>query len=245
METPNDEIARLDMAARAVISETFISRNRWPFLLINLFLVAAVLASNARFDTPLNAPVFTVCAALATAILWVDWQYKLYVPALFYFATAIGCVFLGKTFDALSDRIYGILMSTMFGLVFWKQAGPFATTNESGWEKERYEVDAWWRVLTATERDKEVIEFSTGSFWTGYRTYRLTSSGHYWAMVRLWKGKACVLADFRIRELSAVTFTTLPTGEKQVTIGNRTMRAVDLSMPSLADPQESTLPKSA
>ena len=109
MDAPNDEIARLDTAARAVISETFISRNRWLFLLINLFLVAAVLASSARFDTPLIAPVFTVCAAVATAILWVDWQYKLYVPALFYFATAIGCVFLGRTFDALSDQIYSNL----------------------------------------------------------------------------------------------------------------------------------------
>jgi hypothetical protein len=136
-------------------------------------------------------------------------------------------------------------MSTIFGLVFWKQAGPFATVKESGWEKERSEVEAWWRVLTATERDKEVAEFSTGSFWTGYRTYRLTSSGHYWAILRLWKGKARILADSRIRDLSAVTFTTLPTGEKQVTIGNRTMRAVKLSMPNLVDPQESTLSKSA
>ncbi len=245
METPTDEVARLDIAARAVISKVFISGNRWWVLFINLCLTALVFASNDRFTTPLIAPAFAVCAVFATVVLWVNWQYKLYVPALFCFAIAIGCVLLGKTFITPSDRIYGILMSSIYGYAFWTLAAPFATVNAPGWEKEQSQVAAWWRVLTTPERDKDVIEFSAGNFWTGYYTYRLLRPGPYWVVAKLWKGRLSVRSNYSVRELSAVTFMTLPTGEKQVTIGNRTMRAAIISMPDLASAKEPPLPKSA
>lgn len=233
MEIPNDDLARLDMAARALISETFISRNRWLFLFINLCFVASAFAPDSRFDNPLLAPVFAVCASFATAILWVHWRYKLYVPALFCFAIAIGFVLLGKAVDMTSGRIYGSIMSAMFGYAIWTQAGPFATVNAPGWEKEQAQVSAWWRVLTAPERNEEVIEFSAGSFWTGVYAYRLMRPGPFWAVAKLYKGEARRLSDYRIRELSAVTFTGSPTGEMMVTMGNRTMRVVNISPPTL------------
>jgi hypothetical protein len=215
------------------------------FLVLNLILVAFALAFSGRFDNPMVAPLFAVSAAVSTAIFWGNWRYKLYFSALFLFAIAVGCALSGKVFDSTSDRIYGIFMSTIFGCAFWQQAGPFATVNAPGWEKEKSQVDTWWQVLTAPERDKEVIEFSSGSFWTGFHTYRLVSPGPYWAVVRLWKGGTRVLAHYRIRELSAVTFMTLPTGEMKVRIGNRTIRAVNVSMPMSGDSKESALPKSA
>lgn len=243
METPNGEIARLDMAARALISERYISGNRWWILFINLVLVGFVCTYRARFDTPLIAPIFVVCAAAATLALWTEWRYMIYVLAFFCFLLTIGCALLGRTFDTLFDRLYAIAMSIIFGLVSWKQAGPYAIANAPGWETERSQVEAWWWKLTSPEIANDIIEFSAGSFWTGRHTYRLMDVGSGWAIARLWKGFARILPNFRIRELSAVSFASLPTGEKRVIIGGRTMRAFDLVVPELTDANSPIIPR--
>ncbi len=245
METPNDKIARLDMAARALISERYISGNRWSFLFINLILIGFAFAYSARFDSGLIAPIFAVGATVATAALWTDWRYKIYVVAFFCFHLTIGCLLLGKTFDTLSDRLYGIGMSILFGLASWKQAGPYAIANAPGWETERSQAEAWWWRLTSPEIANDIIEFSAGSFWTGHHTYRLMDVGSGWAIARLWKGIGRILPNFRIRELSAVTFASLPTGEMRVTIGSRTMRAFKLVMPELTEANGPIIPKRA
>jgi hypothetical protein len=245
METANEKIARLDMAARALISERYISRNRWLFLFTNLVLGEFVFAYSTRFDSALIAPIFAVCAAVATVALWTDWRYKIYVLAFFCLLLTMGCALLGRAFDTLSDRLYGIGMSIVFGLASWKQAGPYAIANAPGWETERSQVEAWWWKLTSPERANDIIEFSAGNFWTGHYTYRLMDVESGWAVARLWKGIGRILPNFRIRELSAVTFASLPTGEKRVTVGGRTTRAFNLVTPELTDTNSPIIPKSA
>jgi hypothetical protein len=245
METPNDEVARLDMAARAIIGNRFISHTRWSFLVMTVFLVALAVASGGSFHETYLLPGIAVCAALLTLILWVSGRYKLYVPAVFFFILAIQFLLSGKTIVRVSDRIYGSIMSAMLGYVFWRHAGPFATVNVPGWEKERAKVDAWWRALTAPERNEQVIEFSTGSFWTGYYRYRIMRPGPHWAVAKLWKGKVSARSDYRVRDLSEVTFATMPKGETKVSIGNRTMQAVNVSPPMLGSADDSSLSKSA
>jgi hypothetical protein len=249
METPIDEIARLDMAAQAKGGLAVTSRLRWILLFLSLFITALAIEPTASFYETLSLRVAAVFLSLMTVILWSNWWYKLYLPAILIFCFGIGGAFfwrpLATELDWSVSALWCVGFFVLFSYAWWKQAGIFTTVNSPGWEQARSKVDAWWCVLTARERDQEVIEFSTGSFWTGYYTYRLLRSGPCWAIAKLWNGKVSARSSYRVQELSAVTFSTLPSGEKQVTIGESRMRAVNLSMPNLANPKESMLPKSA
>src|SRR5581483_3056912 len=66
----------------------------------------------------------------------------------------------------------------------WRRARPFAAIHSPGWEKEEAQVQYWLKVLK-TEGQSRVLEFDTGSFWTGYFTYRLLNPGNCWVVARV------------------------------------------------------------
>jgi hypothetical protein len=111
----------------------------------------------------------------------------------------------------------------------WKQAGPVATLRAPGWENERDQVVRWQQILTSPQPVSRVVEFSTGSFWSGYFTYRLLNPGQYWVVAKFKRGKTKSWVDCSVRELSAVHFTQLPMGEINVIIGKKTLRAAKLT----------------
>jgi hypothetical protein len=249
METATDEITRLDLVAQAKGGQPSTSRIRWILLFLSLFITALAIEPTGSFHELLLLRMAAVVLCLTTVILWSNWRYKLFLPPLIIFSFGIGDAFFNRPLRTELDWFVSVLWFVgFFGMSsysLWKQARIFAKVNSPGWKQAQSKVDAWWRVLTAPERGPGVIEFSTGSFCSGYYTYRLLRSGPCWAIAKLWNGKVSARSSYRVRELSAVTFTTLPSGEKQVTIGNSKMRAVNLSMPNLANPKESILPKSA
>lgn len=240
METPNDEIARLDMAARAEVGEAVASRLRWILLFLSVFIAALAFVSEPPFYETLFVRTLAVFAVLTTVVLWSNWRYKLYLPALFFLSSAIGGAFFwGRpshtTFDWIDRLGVPVGFFALPTYYFWKQAGLFATVNAPGWEREQSLVNGWRQVLMTPDIGGAVVEFSTGSFWTGYFTYRLMSPGPYWAIAKFKKGNMHRLVEFRVRELSAVTFTALPTGEMMVRIGNRTMRAATVPPPGFGE----------
>ena len=222
METATDEITRLDVAAQAKGGQAATSRLRWTLLFLSLFITALAIEPTGSFNELLLLRVAAVFLSLTTVILWSNWRYKLFLPALLIFSFGIGDAFFRRPLRTKLDWsvsvlwFVGVIVLSSYSL--WKQARIFAKVNSPGWKQAQSKVDAWWRVLTARQRDQRVIEFSTGSFWTGYYTYRLLRSGQCWAIAKLWNGKVSPRSSYRIRELSAVTFTTLPSGEKQFTI---------------------------
>jgi hypothetical protein len=245
METPNDEIARLDMAARAEVAEGLIPSIRSLFVVLSLFFVVLASVDEGAFHETLFVRVIAFYTVVTTVILWRDWRYKLYLPALLFVAILVGSgwfpVDSGIRFFRVSDsfvRVYCLLKA----YTLWQYAGFYATANAPGWEKEQAWVNGCLYMLRDQRRAREVIEFSTGSFWSGYFTFRLLNSGPYWAVAKFKRGNMRRLVEFRVRDLSAVTFTALPAGEMLVRIGNRTRRAVNVSPPGFG---ESRLPKSA
>jgi hypothetical protein len=122
----------------------------------------------------------------------------------------------------------------------WNQAGPIALVGGPGWENERSQVERWQQILTSAGPLRDVVEFSTGSFWTGYFTFRLLRAERFWVVAKFKKGKTNGKADYRVYELGAVRFTPLPMGEMKVTIGKKILRAT-----SFLDPTFAAIPKSA
>jgi hypothetical protein len=240
METLNDEIARLDMAARAKGGEVFFSRGRWSLLFLSLILAALAIESTASFYETLSIRVAAFFAVLTTVILWSNWRYKFYLPALFFLSIGIGALFLvavpgiGRSLQTTLNRVFWVCRGGVLGIpsyYLWRQARLFSAVNAPGWEKEQYQVDHWLDVLTTPGRTQEIIEFSTGSFWTRYYTYRLMRPGPYWVIAKFNRGNTRRPFEYRVRELRAVTFMMLPVGETMVTIGKRRMRAVNVSPP--------------
>jgi len=216
---------------------------------LSLFITALAIEPTASFYETLSLRVTAIFLSLTTMILWSNWRYKLFLPAILIFSFGVIDAFfrrpLRTNLDWLVSASWFIGFIVLTSYAWWNQASIFATVNSPGWEQAQSQVEAWWSILTAPERGRDVIKFSTGNFWMGYYTYRLLSPGPYWAIAKLWNGKVAARSQFRIRELGAVTFMTLPTGEKEVKIGKRTMRAVNLSMPNFAAANGSALPKSA
>lgn len=245
MTLQSSEVDRLDMAARAFTGQRYISRNRGLFLIVIFLLVLTAIAYHGKFESPLIAPIFVAFALTASAALWINWRFKIYVLAIFCFLIALGAGVMGKSFPDRTDQIYMIAMSAIIGINLWKMAGPYATANAPGWESERFLVEDWWQKLTALRTTKDIIEFSAGGFWTGYHTYRLLSEESCWATLRYWRGMARVTPVFRVRQLSAISFAELPSGEKRVTLGSRTMRATNLKMPERENYSETTFSKGA
>jgi hypothetical protein len=249
METPNSEIARLDMAARVKGGEAGVSRLRWILLFLTLFMALLAIDSNGPHDETLFVRVGAVYTGLATVVLWSNWRYKLYLPTLLVISFGIGSAFFGRPLLTMLDWVEWACWFVGFwgvsSYALWKQAGPFATVNSPELEQAQSKVDTWWRILTARERNQDVIEFSTGNFCTGYYTYRLLRSGPYWAIAKLWNGKVSPRSSYTVRDSSDVTVTTLSTGEKLITIGNRTMQAVNLSPPISGIAAKSSPPKIA
>jgi hypothetical protein len=148
METPDDEVARLDLAARAKVGEAVAIRLRWIILFLGLFIAALAFVGEGRFYETLFIRTLAVFAGLTEVLLWSNWRYKLYLPTLFFLAAAIGSLFFwgGPSHTAydwtvrLGEPIGFFALPTYY---LWKQARIFATVNAPGWERELSQVDTW------------------------------------------------------------------------------------------------------
>lgn len=236
MTAPTDEVSRLDMAARAKVAELVVPRLRWIFLFFSIFIGAlAIEPTTSFYETP-SIRLIAAFALITTVVLWSKSRYKLYFPALFLLSFGIGAALHSWSTRDTFDRFDGLCwggMSFALGIYYLRtKAGIFATVNTPEWDKERAQVDAWWSILTAPESNKKgIIENSTGSFWSGYYTYRLMKPGSYWVVAKLWNCKAGPRSDFRIRHLSDVACPENRNGVMMVTIDGRTIIATKISPP--------------
>ena len=207
-------------------------------------LIGFAFAYSARFDSGLIAPIFAVGATVAPQpfgptgdIRFMSWPFSASSSPLDVYSWEKPLT--RYPIDSTAS------VCPFFSAWLLGSRPAYAIANAPGWETERSRAEAWWWRLTSPEIANDIIEFSAGSFWTGHHTYRLMDVGSGWAIARLWKGIGRILPNFRIRELSAVTFASLPTGEMRVTIGSRTMRAFKLVMPELTEANGPIIPKRA
>lgn len=236
MTAPTDEVSRLDMAARAKVAELVVPRLRWIFLFFSIFIGALAIGATSSFYETLCVRAMAALAVIATVLLWSKSRHKLYFPAFFFLSFGIGASLLNwsahDTFDRIDGLCWGVISFALAIYYLRTKAGIFATVNAPEWDKERAQVDAWWSILTAPESNKKgIIENSTGSFWSGYYTYRLMNPGSYWVVAKLWNCKAGPRSDFRIRHLSDVVCAGNRNGEVMVTIEGRTIIATKISPP--------------
>ncbi len=214
-------IERLDLVARSRASVSTISCARIGLVVLTpLFILLAVNSTAPRRETVL---VVALAAAsfLTAIILWLDWRFKVYALSIFCFFFAIG--------DALSNdhpnshTPLGWIAANGWALLFfyyacglWVMGRRYALANESSFREERDQLNKWMDEVSGTT----AIEFPTGSFWTGYWSYRILNPGACWIVAQFKRGSS-KLRSCRVYELSDVSFTRLPSGKWQVDIGRK------------------------
>jgi len=99
----------------------------------------------------------------------------------------------------------------------------------NAWYAETAQVQDWLAILKDPFTSQPVLEVSTGSFWTNFRTYRLLYLGTCWAVAKFPSKNLGPTLSYRILSLSAIRLTRLEDGKLDLEIDGRSIRGVPLS----------------
>jgi hypothetical protein len=223
------ELERLDLAARAQVTEAVVTYGRVAMIFVSGFVVLLAIESEASFYETLSVRVLAVLAALTTVLLWFRWRYSVHAWTVVFFAVGIGSVLFDRhshTVLGWSAKLVYVLAFAVWGYELCRKAMPFAVVNAKGWEQESSKAQQWLNTVRRGENAEQVLEFSTGSFWTGYCTYALLNTGYCWVIAKFKTGNRRRLLEYRIREAGAVRVTRLSGETLGIKIGNHAIRHI-------------------
>ena len=229
MKKDFSEVDRLDVAARSLITETYISGMRVCLIFLSISIIASAMEVKGSFYIVLTSRVLAILFALISASFWFSWRYKVYALAILPVVWMAGFVLRSGFPRYWLLWLAGSSIALWLTYRTWKGAGPEETAQCERWEKEHAQVEQWLRVLQNQDLPADVFEFSGGSFWVGYHTYRLMKTERCWVVAKFKKGYLRRPLEYRILELGDVFFSLLPEGNLSIDIGGRTKRNVSAS----------------
>jgi hypothetical protein len=222
------EIERLDLAAKARVAELSLPQKRFLLVILSVSLVVLAATSTASSFETLVMRIMAVLSTAATITLFSRWRYALHLSAAVWFIIAVGLISV-RLHDptAFSGWAFGyIAFIVLFGCRFWKEAGPYAAVQ--AWNNEQSQVQQWLKMLMNPAADREVIEVSSGSFWTGYYVHRMLRSGNYWAIAS-WPKNFRRPREYRVFGSDSIRITELPDGALDILMGTRRLGRVKVA----------------
>ncbi len=235
----------LDLVARAQSNQRLISYLRIALPLISLLCIMLASLSEAPRQETLLVTVLAATGVATSITLWLNWRYKLYSIAIFCLAFAVMNVLSHDhpPHHTIMGWVAGqslTFLFTYYGIGACVIARRYAIVNGGEWKNQKTQVEIWMQNLS-NQRGINAIEFSTGSFWTGYWTYRILNTGDCWLVAKFKKGSD-KLAECRVRELNNVSFTPIPSGKWRIVITDKkkttTLTEIDISptLPAMFQP---------
>jgi hypothetical protein len=232
------KLERLNFAARAEVAASSLPIHTVLICILSVISILLAVASAAASSEVLAVRVFAALAALAGLSGIIRWRYTWHTFAMFYFALAalILLFSLGSlnSVFAWAERVGLALIfgATGYGLLARyasvELAVPLNAIDDEGWERYRARVRDWLKELLNSATEEKVFEVSTGSFWTGYFTYRFMRREGFWIVARFKKGNYFRLQEYRVLGPDAVELAP-PSEEKlNIKFGKRTL-ALDVS----------------
>src|SRR5215813_1527333 len=202
-------IERLDLVARAEAIRSFLSRARFPLMLVSMFCVLLAFISESSFYETVAVRILATCLVATTTMVWLNSRYAPYALAILFFGLLTGSLF--PFFDdpdnhTLLGSTTRYALSGMFlfaGYRWWTNSALFASGQSKAFDEERSKVFEWTRVLKSQENTGQVVAFSTRNFWSGHWTYRLLNAEFCWVVAKFKIENLGRLADLRVRELGA------------------------------------------
>jgi hypothetical protein len=236
VKTNLTDLERLDLAAKAQVTEDSLGRLCLVMAIISVFLALLAFASEAALAETVAVCVIAALAAVATFSLWLRWRFSVQAFAIFVCAIGVGSFFFGASAHSLAgwvSRFCYLAFFLLAGCRWWISAIPFATVSAAGWEKENSQVRQWLELLRTESRPPQVWELASGSFGTGYYTHRLLKTDNFWAAAKFKRGKLRRLCGYRIYDAQAVRIVESANDKLTVQIGDKLLRA-DGATPDMA-----------
>jgi len=229
---------RLDLVAHSEVVGTFVSKSRIFLLLLAPFCILLAVNSTAPFRETVLVAILGASGLLTAVVLWLNWRYKVFALALFWFLVALLEVLSHD--QPSSHTVLGWVFThalapvlAYYGYRVWMLARGYSVTNSIGFRDEKNQFDKWKRLLNG-HNEPNVAEFSAGDFSTGYWTYRILNTGACWVVAQFKRGSN-KLKSCHVYDLSCVTFTRSSSGKWQITItpkSGRTKSFDEVEMPS-------------
>jgi hypothetical protein len=214
-------IERLDLVAHSEVVSAFISKSRILLLLLALFGIFLAVESTAPSRETILVSILGSASLFTAVVLWLDWRYKAFALALFWFLVAILEVLSHD--QPSSHTVLGWVFAHAFapalafyGYRVWMLAKGYSLANGNDFRDEKNQVDKWTRLLNS-HNEPNAAEFPAGDFSTGYWTYRILNAGTCWVVAQFKRGSN-KLKSYHVYDLSCVTFTRLASGRWRITI---------------------------
>jgi hypothetical protein len=224
----NITIERMDIAARAIAAEDSLPIQLRYFVFLTCLTILLALTSHASHIETLAVRSVAATYAVVTLLLLANWRYAFHAEACAWIGIGIA-EFLFKpeahTALALIARLAGLFVFTKIAFHLLKQGRPFATVHSEGWQDEHSRARRWFEDPASTE-ERPTFYIPTGSFWTGYFTYRLGYFGDFWTVAKF-KTNSEHLLDFRVLEANAIRMTEMADGKIVLYINNKKIRNAD------------------
>jgi hypothetical protein len=139
-----------------------------------------------------------------------------YAASILFFSFALGIVLSRDPESHTFSTSALLLMFIYYGFGLWRIANRYALVNGAGFNGEKDQFDKWLQILNSHD-GPSVVEFSTGTFSTGYWTYRMLNPGTFWIVAKF-KRDSKRLATCRVHKLTELAFARLPSGSWQIDI---------------------------
>jgi hypothetical protein len=231
-------VEKIDRAAKARANQRLISYRRIALPVASVLFILLASASEAPPHETQLVKALAATAVVTSVLIWSSWRYKLYGVAIFCFLFAVANVLWndhprhGTALGWIAGHFPSFLF-TFYGAGMCVIARRYSIVSGNDWKDQRKQLDDWFQNLNS-QSGTNVIEFPTGSFWTGYWTYHILNTGDCWLVAKFKRGTT-KLAACSVVELKHVVFTGLPSGKWNVEITEknktRTFTEVEIARP--------------
>lgn len=186
------------------------------FILTVISLALAASPTESHLEHRVACAIAFLSAAVTLTLL-THWGYALHLWGMGFGGGAVGLPFFHPHSHSVMGWASVVLYCPAYiiwGWELWKQGAPFAATRGKEWQGQRSQVREWFATLDGSRPMGDVVEVNSGSFWTGYVTYRLLNEGNFWAVAKFKKGNLKRLIEFRVHDISAVQITAVVDGKR-------------------------------
>jgi len=232
MDIQDPQLQRLEYAAKAFGREAYLRVSRAvPTILAAVAILLALYADGHSVEVMALRAVAVLTAA-ATLLSWSSSRCSRFGFPSAILAFGIITVVLRFYTEPHEDRIAALMFLPFVAYCAYSgfvYAFAYFTVEGAGWENERMRIKAWIRQLKRPDGLLPIFEFSSGSFWTGYFTYRFLRAGNYWVVARFKTGKLHRMLECRLLGSSSVQIVEDASGDLRVEIDGRPIPRVRTS----------------
>ena len=164
MKKDLSEIDRLDVAARSLVTEAYISGMRLSLIFFSISIVLSAMEAKGPFFTVLTSRVLAILFALISAGSWSGWRYKVYALAILPVVWIAGLMFRDGFPHYWPIWLAVSLVALWLTYGTWKGTGPLESVQCAEWDREHAQVERWLRLLQNHDLSADVLEFNGGSF---------------------------------------------------------------------------------